>query len=900
MHSQDLEPENILLTNQSSTSSSEAFWEEPHNQLIKEIPQKGIQSLQASTEILRQSDELLADAFAHDAEIGKLLAARAHFIDQLLVSLWREFSSEDSQAVTLVAVGGYGREEMHPQSDVDLLILLSEEPSAECEEVLSGFITRLWDIKLDVGHSVRTFDECLEEAGKDLTVITNLIESRYLCGNRELFEMLKKGISPENTWDSSRFFQGKLGEQRIRYKRYGDTAYRVEPNLKDGPGGLRDIHMISWVSQREYGTLSLKELYENDLLNADEYNTLIQGRDFLWRVRFALHNLAKRKGDRLQIDQQRDLARQFGYTSDVGNRAVEDFMQHYYQTITVLGRLNDLLLGIFREKILGIPKATPINNKHNDKHWYENRGGYLALADKMIFSKHPYTMLEIFHIMQITPGLKGLTPSTLRLLNQHMYLIDDDYRADHQNKKIFINIMSESQHITFVLRRMNRYGVLAAWLPAFANIVGRMQFDLFHAYTVDEHTMRVISMIRRNTVAKGAAELPFCSLLFKSLPKPMLLYIAGLFHDIGKGRNGDHSKLGAVDAFDFCRALGLDLFDANLVSWLVRRHLLMSTTAQRKDLSDPEVIRAFADSIVSPTRLDYLYLLTIADIRGTNQDLWNGWKKSLLSELYGKTRKLLLYGRPPASYAELLEQKRNSILEKLPLHNISRERGEKYCQRMGDKYLLAHNVDTVLWHMLYIVNEHVFPLIQIRQDETTGVTQLFIYTPNQDGLFTRVTSALGQLRLNIVAAHILSTPGDYALDTLNLLDMNNQMITDPAEHLIIVKTLRDRLTAESLKEHHYHTPRQLQSFDTPTRVTFSHSEERKQTLMTVKAADKPGVLTRISEVFQQQNIHLISARITTLGEEVEDIFHITDQAGNLIPDKLQEEIRTAVVDALMT
>jgi len=291
-----------LLINQSSTSSSEAFWEEPHNQLIKEIPQKGIQSLQASTEILRQSDELLADAFAHDAEIGKLLAARAHFIDQLLVSLWREFSSEDSQTVTLVAVGGYGREEMHPQSDVDLLILLSEEPSAECEEVLSGFITRLWDIKLDVGHSVRTFDECLEEAEKDLTVITNLIESRYLCGNRELFERLKKGISPENTWDSSRFFQGKLGEQRIRYKRYGDTAYRVEPNLKDGPGGLRDIHMISWVSQREYGTLSLKELYENDLLNADEYNTLIQGRDFLWRVRFALHNLAKRKGDRLQLE----------------------------------------------------------------------------------------------------------------------------------------------------------------------------------------------------------------------------------------------------------------------------------------------------------------------------------------------------------------------------------------------------------------------------------------------------------------------------------------------------------------------------------------------------------------------------------------------------------------------
>ena len=558
-------------------------------------------SVQTLKDVLNANNEQLQQQFNQDADIYQLLKVRSQTIDKMLQDMWRQSQMDLSSSVSLVAVGGYGREEMHPASDVDLLILLADEPDSEAEEKLSAFVTYLWDLGLEIGHSVRTLDECVNEANDDLTVITNLIESRYLCGDKNLFEQLHSRISPDKIWNSAEFFKAKIEEQKKRYKRYGDTAYRVEPNLKDGPGGLRDLQTIGWIGLREYGIGSLKTLSEskdNDLLNPEEYQALIEARDFLWKVRFVLHQLTGRKEDRLLFDHQRHLAHSFGFTNDANNESIESFMQRYYRTITQLERLNEILLGLLREHILQTNITSPvlINN------FYSNQDNYLDLADQDLFKTHPHTILEVFHILQLVPELKGLTPKTIRELRRNIHLINGKFRDNSHNKQMFISIISEPHRVNFVLRRMNRYGVLAAYIPAFANIVGRMQYDLFHAYTVDDHTLNVVRNIRVLSTEKGEKELPLCSEIFKTIKKPMLLVLAGIFHDIAKGRGGSHSELGAIDAQEFCQAHELSEADATTVSWLVKQHLLVSSTAQRKDINDLDVIKEFSDVVKSQER----------------------------------------------------------------------------------------------------------------------------------------------------------------------------------------------------------------------------------------------------------------------------------------------------------
>lgn len=821
-------------------------------------------------------------AFHEGAEIGKLLLGRSDAIDCLLQNLWRAHELEAEDTLTLVAVGGYGRAEMHPESDIDLMILLQDEPDQACQEKLSALITLLWDLKLEIGHSVRTFVECQEEAKNDLTIITNLIESRFLCGNEKLIQDLHETITTEQMWDSQHFFKAKLGEQKHRYKKYGDTAYRVEPNLKDGPGGLRDLQMISWVTARHFGTLSFEELLDEELLQQHEYDQLISDRDFLWRVRFALHLVSNRKEDRLRLEHQRPLAKIFGYTSDQGNKAVEEFMHDYYQVITRLERLTELLIGIFRETIL--PNSDAIITKISD--WCEMRDSYINITQADIFEKQPSALLEIFHLMQTTSGSRGMTPSTIRSINDHLPMIDDEYRDNPEHKAVFMKIMSEPHGITYVLRRMNRYSILAAWIPAFANIVGRMQFDLFHAYTVDDHTLRLIRNLRQHTTDKGQNALPFSSLIFNTIPNHSLLYLAGIFHDIAKGRGGDHSELGAVDAYEFCRSHNLNSFDSHLVSWLVKNHLVMSMTAQRKDLSDPNVIAEFATHIVSPTRLDYLYLLTIADMRATNPEMFNSWKASLLKELYEKTRRMLKRGIAPADYEELLAQKKEAVLEQLPIHKTSKDRGAAFCESMGNEYILHHSVDTILWQMMHILQENVYPLIQIRQEENRTSTLVFIYTPVIHGLFARTTKVLETLKLNTVAAYIMGTPNGFALETFNILGRDNQLIEDADEQLLLINRLREKITLPVESKTELVRPsHRLDLFHSKTRVSFKQDTERQVTIVTIRTLDIPGLLSRISEILYKLDLQVISARIATLGEEAEDLFYLTDRNDKPITDE---------------
>ncbi len=838
---------------------------------------------------LLSARNIIDHAFYEKTDVPLLLAANTRLIDAVLNKLWQHHigqSTDKSHPAAMIAVGGYGRAEMHPHSDVDLLILLKHAPDEQCQIAISNFITQLWDLKLDIGHSVRTLEESVEMADSDLTVITNLIEARFLSGDITLFHQLTESISPEHLWSSPHFFQAKIGEQQDRYKRYGDTAYRVEPNLKEGPGGLRDIHMISWVTKREYDTFSLHELYHLNLLTKNEYTSLITGRDFLWKVRYAIHLLAHRKEDRLLLEHQQSLAKLFDYDTQedsAANEAVEHFMQRYYQVITKLSRMNELLLGIFRENILPSSlkeHVTPIND------WCARHGNYLSISNPNIFEEQPHTLLEIFYILQITSGIRGLTPQSIRLIHSHLPIIDEAFRSKSQHQQIFMDIMSESHGITYVLRRMNRYGILAAWIPAFANIVGRMQFDLFHAYTVDDHTLNVISMVRKNSVPQGAKDMPYESLIFKSLPDPKILYLAALFHDIAKGRGGDHSKLGAIDALDFCRSHGLDFYDSHLVSWLVENHLILSVTAQQKDTNDPEVIQEFAKKMIASTRLDYLYLLTIADIKGTNPSLWNGWKHSLIQSLYKNTRKVLKHNLPPSSYEELVQQKRKSLLERLPIDSFSKLDGGNYCDRMGSDYLQNHSVDTILWQMSHIQKENVYPVIQMHPKIRHNTTSLFIYAHGSDELFAQTTEVLGKLNINIVSAYIMRTPNGFSLETLRILDSDNQPLTDRHNQQHLINALRREITEHKTQtDHQFPIPRLLKAFEVKTQITIQQDQEKQQTHITVRTIDYPGLLARLSRIFYKLEFRIVGARIATLGEEVEDIFYLTDFEDKPVTDE---------------
>lgn len=842
-------------------------------------------------ESLQKNNDDLHQQFIDGVDIAELLKSRSRLIDGMLQQMWQKHQLDDLKQLSLIAVGGYGREEMHPASDVDLLVLLANDPDAKTETKLSDFVTELWDLGLEIGHSVRTLDECIDEATADLTVITNLIESRYLCGKIELYERLRDQIIPKVIWSSKDFFLAKILEQEDRYTRFGDTAYRVEPNLKEGPGGLRDLQMIGWIVLREYGISSLKtlsKLHDDDLLNPKEYQSLIEGRDFLWKVRFVLHRLTGRKEDRLLFDHQRNLAHSFGYTIDEKNQSIEAFMQRYYKTITELERLNEILLGLLREHILEDIK--PASIEINEFFSIENN--YLDLTENNRFKTHPPTFLHIFHLLQLHPKLNGLTPKTIRELRRNLHLIDDGFRQNEDNKALFIKIISQPERVNFVLRRMNRYGVLAAYIPAFANIVGRMQYDLFHAFTVDDHTLNVVRNVRRLSTPQGAEDDPFCSELFNKMDKPMILVLAGIFHDIAKGREGSHSELGAIDALAFCREHNLKEEDSQTVSWLVKQHLLLSGVAQRKDINDPEVIKELIDVVNTQELLDYLYVLTICDIKGTNPTLLTSWKHSLLKELHHQASQFISYEASKTDdegfIKTQIEAKKLAVLDRLNQENEDSSSCKSFWSRFDDDYFQQFSKERLFWHIREISDKQFSGnIIRVADSHKKDSSVLLIYGQDQKDLFIKVTSAIEQQRLNIVGASITSTKDDYDLHTFYLLDGEGKMLENAEDKKQLLESVETNLQQNELSYNfsHHRMPRQLKHFNTKTTVSFSLAEKIQQTIITIKTADGAGLLTRIGEVFSQHGLMIHAARITTLGEIAEDIFQVTSSSGKMISDE---------------
>ena len=845
----------------------------------------------------------LESQFREGVSANQLLKERASFMDFIMRSAWTRFewnenlSSWRKSRISLLAVGGYGRAELHPFSDIDLLTLL-ERPNYDLHrDNIQSFLALLWDIGLEVGHSVRSIKECRIQAGNDVTVLTALMEARTLFGDDELRSQMSKQIAPEKIWSPRKFYRAKVTEQEERHTKYEHTEYSLEPNVKSSPGGLRDIQTVMWIAKRKFGTVNFDDLVEQNFLTSTESKVLAEGRDLLWKIRFGLHLVAGREDDRLLFEHQQKLAQMFGYQDD-DQLAVEQFMQDYYRTAMEVNHTNRLLLRHFDEAIVeNRARIEPINE------WFQLRNNYLEVIRDTIFIEYPAALIEMFVIMGNRDDIQGVRAATIRLIRKHADLIDDDFRNDTDVTRLFLDLLRSKHHLFTQLRRMERYGILGTYLPEFARIIGQMQFDLFHVYTVDAHTLQVVRNMRRFRYKNQEQRFPIAAHIHHQLPKVELLYIAGIYHDIAKGMGGDHSELGIDIARNFCNRHGLGTWDTNLVCWLVENHLIMSTIAQRKDIHDPEVIHDFALFVQDQVRLDYLYSLTVADINATNPTLWNSWRASLMRQLYLATRKLLRSGLENyVDRQDYIVQAKEHAIERLAEYYLSREQTLQIWNNVDEEYFINESVADIVWHTATINNHDLAdgPLISIRDitsrrraDE--GATQIFVHMKDTPHIFASIVSALDALALNVMDAKIASSATDLVFDTFTVLEYDGTPVGDkPFRRERIRATLLKYLdTKERPKDTiTRRTPRALRQFVQKTEVSIT--DQQDYSILSIVAPDRPGLLAIIAEVFVEMDITLNTARITTLGEKVEDLFHIS-KGGKLIQDN---ETRSMLTDRI--
>lgn len=840
---------------------------------------------------LKQSQEYLKQLFEQGEPVIDLVHQRSDFVDEILQQIWQQYIDEDTP-VSLVAVGGYGRGELHPYSDVDLLILLDESVSASPPQPLSDFLTQLWDVGLEIGHSVRTIQECRQQAEDDITIATNLLEVRYLCGQESLFESLQHLTVTNKTWDTRRFFELKRQEQFDRHQNYNDTASNLEPNIKESPGGLRDIQVVNWVAQQHFDVIDLEGLRQKGFLANSEYETLYTGQQFLWTVRFALHHLAGRKQEKLMIDHQRELAKQLGYKDSESRLAVEQFMKDYYRCARSVSQMNSLLLQLFEETIIlaDEPRDIRIINRR-----FQSHNGYLETINPGIFAYYPYALLEVFLVLEQNPQLKGVRAATIRQIHAHLHLIDNKFRRDLRNRTLFMEIIRQPKGVTHEFRRMNELDVLGAYLPEFGRIVGQMQHDLFHAYTVDEHTLFLVRNLRRFSCEEYNDEFPLCSEIFHQLPKPELLYVAGIYHDIAKGRGGDHSVLGVADAAAFCKRHSLSEFDTDLVCFLVRHHLAMSATAQKKDLEDPDVIKQFADLVKTTDRLNYLYLLTVADIRATNNNLWNGWRDSLLKQLYHSTRQWIEHSEAQAkSTREKSYKKYQEAMQKLQAKGRHQHDISQLWQAYDLEYFLRHSVDELVWQTeKRLDHAGEDPLIALRTHNDMETLEIFIVSKDRPGIFAAITSSLEQCQLNVLDAKINVTSEH---DALNTFIVNG----DTLESREIIKALEKQLADTSdIKPYcPVITPRTMKLFKTQPNIEFDINPQQNHTVMSLYTHDRPGLVSAVAQVFLACDVQLINAKINTLGDQVEDVFFITTQDDGALSEEQEDTLKQRLLESL--
>ncbi|MFP5430284.1 MAG: [protein-PII] uridylyltransferase [Gammaproteobacteria bacterium] len=844
----------------------------------------------AYREALAHAREELFRRFRAGDDIRQLVNLRAQVMDKVLAHSWNALGLSASPDIALLAVGGYGRGELHPDSDIDVLILHEQSPLREGQQhLISEFITLLWDLGLEIGSSVRSQSDCVDAAREDITIATNLMESRTVIGDEALRETMLANTSPEYLWPGKAFFKAKWNEQIGRHAKHNNTEYNLEPDIKNAPGGLRDIQTVGWVAKRHFGASTLEDLVGHGFITENEFHQLNDGLMLLWRIRFALHMIAGRSENRLLFDYQRQIALLFGYTDTNANRAVEQLMKSYYRAAMTISMLNEMLLQYFDEAILRAEEEaviTPLNSR------FQLRDSYIETTGNQVFRRSPAALIEIFVLLGNNADILGVRASTVRLIMESVDLIDDAFRNDIRNTSLFMELLRCKHALFSSLRRMKRYGVLGRYIPAFGNIIGQMQYDLFHIYTVDAHTLLVLKNMRRFRYPEVEERFPVVAKVAQLLPKIELLYLAGLFHDIAKGRGGDHSELGAVDAQAFCLHHGLGKWDANLVAWLTQNHLVMSMTAQKKDVSDPDVINEFAQKVGDIVHLDYLYTLTVADICATNPTLWSSWRASLLRQLYTQTKRALRRGLGnPIDKQEWIDETRASALALLQAANVDPAEVNRIWDELGDDYFLRENATDIAWHTQAILRhpEDAGPLVLIKKstsEQFEDATQIFVYTRDMPNLFAASVAAMDQLHLTVMDARIITARTHFSLDTYIVLDEHNEPINDDSRLDYIRETLTQTLSnpARFPEVVQRRMPRQLKHFDIKTTVTISNDIINQRTILEVMTLDRPGLLARIGRIFMETGVILQNARIATLGERAEDVFFITDQQQQPISD----------------
>ena len=818
---------------------------------------------------LKTGQHALRLQFEQDNNTRRLLRGQCRLVDKILCDIWAQANLPSD--ISLIAVGGYGRGELYPQSDVDILILTSENEQ-ETNAALEQLVGLLWDIGLAIGHSVRTLPECLQAASLDITVQTNLLEARKITGNKRLFRDMCHLVRLE--LDPQTFFKAKQNEQIVRHRRYNDTAYNLEPNIKEGPGGLRDLHSLLWIASGANLSPSWAGLAKHGLLSKAEASLIRRHETLLQNLRIHLHYLTNRREDRLLFDHQDTLARMLIKAGNHSKqRPSEQIMQHYYRSARVIRLMNEILLQILEKRIFPRTESKP-KKIHAFFQLHENQ---LEPISPEVFEHHPDTILQGFIILQHHPEINGFTPDTIRALWRAKALINADFRRNIKHRAQFMQIMRHPDAVLRTLHRMHRYGILGRYIPAFGRVTDQMQHDLFHVYTVDEHTLNVLRNLRRFAGEDHRHEFPLCSDLFKSFQQPELLYLAALFHDIAKGRGGDHSTLGAVDAKQFCKQHGLNEQQSNLVSWLVQNHLTLSATAQQQDISDPKVIELFSKKMGDVRHLTALYLLTVSDVRGTSPTVWNAWKSRLLENLFLSSKKKL-DGLSHSTESEIQSRKKE-VQTNLEHYGISATDCRPLWKELDPDYFLRLEAKEIAWQTRLLLT-HVKtskPIVRARLSPAGDGIQAMIYTKDESNLFALICNFFERMGHTIVEARIQTTRHGYALDSFLVLDESDRSVKYGNLISYIERELSAHLTESPLSEppKHGRISRQLKHFPFAPIVSIQPEGRDNFYSLSLVAGDRPGLLSRVAHILLSHEVQLHSAKINTLGKRAEDSFMIS-------------------------
>jgi [protein-PII] uridylyltransferase len=814
--------------------------------------------------------QVLRETYFRHPRPGMLLRRHARLVDGTMKSVWSGAGLRPEAA--LVATGGYGRSELYPFSDVDVLILLPAEPGEGQRECIARLVSTLWDIGLDIAHSVRTVEGCAEAVAGDVTARTSLLEARHLTGScglyRALHETLARGLDPVA------FYKAKKLEQEQRHAKHQDSPYALEPNIKESPGGLRDLQVLQWIA-RAFGIgCHWRDLVAHRLIERGEARQLARHESLLQDLRIRLHYLAGRREDRIVFEHQGALAAQLGYRGSDRRRASEAMMQRYYRTAKAVTQLNTMLLQNLGARLL--PGAEHAVHSLNER--FGARGELLEVADEALFQREPVSILESFLLLMQHPELRGMTAPTLRALWRARRRIDAAFRRDALAHLLFVQILQQSRGIVHEFRRMNQYGVLGRYLPQFGRIVGQMQHDLLHVYTVDQHILMVVRNLRRFTMPEFAHEFPLCTQLMNGFERRWLLYVAALYHDIAKGRGGDHSALGAREARRFCRRHRLAREDTELVAFLVEHHLALSSVAQKQDVHDPQVVSAFAERVGTERRLIALYLLTVADIRGTSPKVWNAWKAKLLEDLFRATRRALT-GEALALDAALAEKQAEAV-RLLRLYALSDSVKDHLWSQLDIAYFLRHDAQEIAWQArnLHYRVQSVRPVVKARLAPFGEGLQVFVYTADREALFARICGYFERAGFNIVEAKIHTTRSGYALDTFLVMgqgrgahyrDMMGMIEAELAEEL--------QSKGPLLPPRSGRLSRRVRHFPVSPVVDIRPDERGAYQVLSIVASDRPGLLYAIARVLARYHVHLHTAKINTLGDRAEDVFLVSGE-----------------------